>query len=100
MTYQARLRLVSLKVSCFSLGMVALFPFISSTFLIHLCREVCGLGRESTKECLLLLESCRLVTMMLSLQDEMLTARVGSQRKYTLTLVTGVQSYDFIWKVQ
>lgn len=101
MTYQARLRLVSLRVSCFSLGMAALFPFTNFTLLFHLCRKVfvwLGKGEHQRVPAFAgIAWSHNYDSITLRWKYWQLEWRVKGNK---LTLLTGVQSYDFIWMLQ
>lgn len=101
MTSQARLRLVSLGVSFFSLGMVALFPFINFTFLFHLCREVFVWLRKGMHQRVPafsgIANSGNYDSVTLRWKCLQLECIVKGKK---LTLLTGVQSYDFIWILQ
>lgn len=101
MTSQARLRLVSLGVSFFSLGMVVFFLFINFTFLFHLCRKVfvwLGKGKRQRLPAFSgTANSGNCDSATLRWKCLQLECRVKGKK---LTLLTGVQSYDFTWMLQ
>lgn len=97
MTYQARPRLVSFKSKvAANLGMVALFPYISFIVLFHLCRRELVGSEEGGSERTCFFWNCMFSSNSVTLRWKCWQLEWRS-KKNKLRLLTGVQSYDFIW---
>lgn len=97
MTYQARPRLVSLRVKLLQiLGWLPFFHISVLFFLFHLCRRVLVGWEEGGSKRTCFFWNCMFSSNSVTLKWKCWQLEWRSKRN-KLRLLTGVQSYDFIW---